>query len=83
MSKSDAFRNLEGFNAGICQLSGAGRGADTPPEAVQRYKVLMAQETPRLRELILAAEAAPDAREHRFYIDGMRHMLHRATENFA
>lgn len=78
--KSEAILALEGFNVGICALAGAGKGADTPPEAVARYKTLLVQHRHELRELVLAAESAPDAREHRHYIEGMHHVMSRAFE---
>ena len=78
MTNSDAFRNLEGFNLGICNLSGAGRGIDTPRDATQRYATLIAIDVDKARSLIAAARKAPDASAHRHYIDGIEGALERA-----
>ena len=77
---SDAFTALQGFNLGLCALSGAGRGLDTPIDAVARYSSLMAGEADRARELIAAARKAPDAGNHRHYIDGIEATLVRAVK---
>jgi hypothetical protein len=79
MTRSDAFTALQGFNLGLCHLSGAGRGIDTPRDAVARYATLMAIDADNARELIAAAREAPDACEHRHYIDGIEAALQRAT----
>lgn len=75
---SDAFTALQGFNLGLCRLSGAGRGIDTPRDAVSRYAHLLAVDADKARQLIDAARKAPDAGEHRHYIDGMEGALARA-----
>lgn len=79
MANSDAFTNLQSFNLGLCWLSGAGRGIDTPADAIERYRRLLALDADKARELINAARMAPDAAEHRHYIDGMEGALTRAT----
>lgn len=78
---SDAFTALQGFNLGLCRLSGAGRGADTPRDASQRYDHLLAVDADKARSLIAAARKAPDAAAHRFYIDGIESALERAISH--
>jgi hypothetical protein len=81
MANSDAFTNLQGFNVGLCQLSGAGRGLETTLDASQRYAHLLALDAGKARELINAARMAPDAGAHRHYIDGMESALLRAVRH--
>jgi len=75
---SDAFTALQGFNLGLCQLSGAGRGVETPIDATRRYTHLLTVDADKARELIAAARKAPDAGDHRHYIDGIESTLDRA-----
>jgi hypothetical protein len=78
-----SFERLEALNVEICQLTGAGKGADTTSEAIARYRAMLVARQGELRPLIAAARA--DTQRYVFgrvsphsYIDGIAATLTRA-----
>lgn len=79
-----SFEKLEALNVEICKLTGAGKGADTTLDAIDRYRAMLVERQDELRKAI--TEARADTQRHVFgrvsshhYIDGIAAALTRAT----
>ena len=79
-----SFERLEALNVEICELTGAGKGADTTREAIWRYRAMLVERKDELRAAITAARA--DTQRYVFgrvsphhYIDGIAAALTRAV----
>jgi hypothetical protein len=79
-----SFERLEALNVEICQLTGAGKGAETTADAVRRYRLMLVARKDELRRAI--TEARADTQRYVFgrvsphhYIDGIAAALTRAT----
>jgi hypothetical protein len=78
-----SFERLEALNVEICALTGAGKGADTTPEAISRYRAMLVARQDEVRKAI--TEARADTQRYVFgrvsphhFIDGIAAALTRA-----
>lgn len=78
-----SFERLEALNVEICELTGAGKGADTTYDAILRYQAMLVARKDEVRKAI--TEARADTQRYVFgrvsphhFIDSMAAVLTRA-----
>lgn len=78
-----ALKELEAFNVAICKETGAGRGVETTPFQVERYRRELYAQRGHALHLITNAEAEGHGGERKFYIAGIKTILLSTIEEYG